>query len=246
MGAGFAVFVPAEDAERAVAVARKAGRRRLGRGQRRGRPAPAPDRAARHRIRRRRTRRSPLVHGGGIGAPPRIDRDGPPRMEARPTGSGRERSSPNRCDQCRGQARHLSAACTRRHRLANRRTAAALSPPAPSAPRSFGVLTSLARDEQQPPSRFARPLLLVTSSWRSRDVAPRRATSSCRRTEPATATTCRRTCRRFPAGRIWRAGRAAACARGIEPKRRAKRRRAAVRPTRRAVARARRRLSRAR
>ena len=34
-------------------------------------------------------------------------RDGPPRMEARPTGSGRERSSPNRCDQCRGQARHL-------------------------------------------------------------------------------------------------------------------------------------------
>ncbi len=26
-------------------------------------------------------------------------------MEARPTGSGRERSSPNRCDQCRGQAR---------------------------------------------------------------------------------------------------------------------------------------------
>jgi hypothetical protein len=33
--------------------------------------------------------------------------DGPPRMEARPTGSGRERSSPNCCDQCRGQARHL-------------------------------------------------------------------------------------------------------------------------------------------
>ena len=30
-------------------------------------------------------------------------------MEARPTGSGRERSSPNRCDQCRGQARHLSS-----------------------------------------------------------------------------------------------------------------------------------------
>ena len=27
-------------------------------------------------------------------------------MEARPNGSGRERSSPNRCDQCRGQARH--------------------------------------------------------------------------------------------------------------------------------------------
>ena len=37
----------------------------------------------------------------------RIGTDGPPRMEARPTGSGRERSSPNRCDQCRGQARHL-------------------------------------------------------------------------------------------------------------------------------------------
>ena len=33
--------------------------------------------------------------------------DGPPRMEARPTGSGRERSSPNCCDQCRGKARHL-------------------------------------------------------------------------------------------------------------------------------------------
>ena len=28
--------------------------------------------------------------------------DGPPRMEARPTGSGRERSSPNRSRQCRG------------------------------------------------------------------------------------------------------------------------------------------------
>ena len=28
-------------------------------------------------------------------------------MGARPNGSGRERSSPNRCDQCRGQARHL-------------------------------------------------------------------------------------------------------------------------------------------
>ena len=40
-------------------------------------------------------------------ASPRIRSDGPPRMEARPTGSGRERSSPNRCDQCRGQARHL-------------------------------------------------------------------------------------------------------------------------------------------
>ena len=44
-----------------------------------------------------------------VGRPPRIGRDGPPRMEARPTGSGRERSSPNRCDQCRGQARHLSS-----------------------------------------------------------------------------------------------------------------------------------------
>ena len=41
-------------------------------------------------------------------SPPTIAPDGPPRMEARPTGSGRERSSPNRCDQCRGQARHLS------------------------------------------------------------------------------------------------------------------------------------------
>ena len=40
---------------------------------------------------------------------PIITRDGPPRMEARPTGSGRERSSPNCCDQCRGQARHLFA-----------------------------------------------------------------------------------------------------------------------------------------
>ncbi len=39
---------------------------------------------------------------------PTIVGDGPPRMEARPTGSGRERSSPNRCDQCRGKARHLT------------------------------------------------------------------------------------------------------------------------------------------
>ena len=47
---------------------------------------------------------------GARGQPPspRIRTDGPPRMEARPTGSGRERSSPNRCDQCRGQARQPS------------------------------------------------------------------------------------------------------------------------------------------
>ena len=38
MGAGFALFVAADDAERAVAVARKAGRRGVGRRQRRGRP----------------------------------------------------------------------------------------------------------------------------------------------------------------------------------------------------------------
>jgi hypothetical protein len=39
---------------------------------------------------------------------PTIAGDGPPRMEARPTGSGGEPSSPNCCDQCRGQARHPS------------------------------------------------------------------------------------------------------------------------------------------
>ncbi len=56
---------------------------------------PLRARSSGARRRRRRTRSSPT-----------IVLDGPPRMEARPTGSGRERSSPNRCDQCRGQARH--------------------------------------------------------------------------------------------------------------------------------------------
>jgi phosphoribosylaminoimidazole (AIR) synthetase len=41
MGAGFAVFVPAEDADRAVARGAQGGRRRLGRRQRRGGAAPA-------------------------------------------------------------------------------------------------------------------------------------------------------------------------------------------------------------
>ena len=35
-------------------------------------------------------------------SPSRMRRDGPPRMEARPTGSGGEPSSPKRCNQCRG------------------------------------------------------------------------------------------------------------------------------------------------
>lgn len=48
--------------------------------------------------------------------------DGPPRMEARPTGSDGEPSSPNRCDQCRGKARQPPS-----HRLA-RRTRCSASP----------------------------------------------------------------------------------------------------------------------
>ena len=109
MGAGFAVFVPAEDAERAVAVARKAGVDAWVAGSVEAGPRRLVIEPLDVEYGGERTRRSPLVHGRAERRPPRIDGDGPPRMGARPTGSGRERSSPNRCDQCRGQARHLSS-----------------------------------------------------------------------------------------------------------------------------------------
>lgn len=53
MGAGFAIFVKPEDAERTVEIAR-ARHRRLARRHRRGRPEAPADRAAGHRVRQRR------------------------------------------------------------------------------------------------------------------------------------------------------------------------------------------------
>ena len=126
MGAGFALFVAAEDAERS-------------RSPWRARPASTPGSPAAWRqgrkrlvieplgarVRRQRARRSRSDRRRPSGGPPRIGRDGPPRMEARPTGSGRERSSPNRCNQCRGQARHLHSSVRERraHPSSEARTA---------------------------------------------------------------------------------------------------------------------------
>ena len=95
--------------------------------------------------------------------------DGPPRMEARPTGSGRERSSPNRCDQCRGKARkpytpsHERTPTIRAHRRVG--SAALAQVPAP---RSRST-TSSSRSSSRPGVRRSRrwPCAVATqcSTW---------------------------------------------------------------------------------
>ena len=105
MGAGFALFVAADEAARAVQIAQQLGFGALVAGAVHDGPKAADDRTAVAALRRRR----PAIAMTSVAAipSPTITRDGPPRMEARSTGSGGEPSSPSRCNQCRGQGSSL-------------------------------------------------------------------------------------------------------------------------------------------